>query len=339
MYEKRKKLIYQFICDDFYVPMKLKELAVMFQVQKEERQILKEILDELESEGKIHRTQTGKYVKGQAGKLVGIYQAHARGFGFVTVEGFDEDIFISDLLGYILHYYKIRIFDDVKNFYTTTIHHSPALVIINLSSGNHSKEVEICQKIRETGTSSFIPIILLTAEDNKDDILRYYEMGIDSFFEKPIDPSILLARVRSLLKSRKNLKEQMKWDMMSNPKLEVIESADDKFMNRVMKVIEQNISNEDFSLADFAQQMNMSRSVLHSRIQSLVNQSPIELLRSVRMKRAAQLLLAEAYNITQISYMIGFSDPRYFSTCFKKQYGTTPREYIRKHKNDKQETQ
>ena len=250
-----------------------------------------------------------------------------------------EDIFISDLLGYILHYYKIRIFDDVKNFYTTTIHHSPALVIINLSSGNHSKEVEICQKIRETGTSSFIPIILLTAEDNKDDILRYYEMGIDSFFEKPIDPSILLARVRSLLKSRKNLKEQMKWDMMSNPKLEVIESADDKFMNRVMKVIEQNISNEDFSLADFAQQMNMSRSVLHSRIQSLVNQSPIELLRSVRMKRAAQLLLAEAYNITQISYMIGFSDPRYFSTCFKKQYGTTPREYIRKHKNDKQETQ
>ena len=96
MYEKRKKLIYQFICDDFYVPMKLKELAVMFQVQKEERQILKEILDELESEGKIHRTQTGKYVKGQAGKLVGIYQAHARGFGFVTVDGFDEDIFISE---------------------------------------------------------------------------------------------------------------------------------------------------------------------------------------------------------------------------------------------------
>lgn len=96
MYEKRKKLIYQFICDDFYVPMKLKELAVMFQVQKEERQILKEILDELESEGKIHRTQTGKYVKGQAAKLVGIYQAHARGFGFVTVEGFDEDIFISE---------------------------------------------------------------------------------------------------------------------------------------------------------------------------------------------------------------------------------------------------
>lgn len=96
MSEKRKKLIYQFICDDFYVPMKLKELAVMFQVPKEERQILKEILDELESEGKIHRTQTGKYIKGQAGKKKGIYQAHARGFGFVTVEGFDEDIFISE---------------------------------------------------------------------------------------------------------------------------------------------------------------------------------------------------------------------------------------------------
>lgn len=249
-----------------------------------------------------------------------------------------EDIFISDLLGYILQYYKIRVFNDAENFYAAVIHHSPALIIINLSSGNHTKEVKLCQKIRENGTLSFIPIILLTAEDNKDDILLYYEMGIDSFFEKPIDPSILLARVRSLLKNRKNIKEQMKLDIISNPKQEIIESADDKFMNRVMEVIEQNISNEEFSLTNFAQQMNMSRSVLHSRIQGLVNQSPIELLRSVRMKRAAQLLLSEAYNITQISYMIGFSDPRYFSTCFKKQYGTTPREYIRKHKNNEQET-
>ena len=95
-YEKKKKLIYQFICDEFYVPMKMKEIAVLLQVPKEERQTLKGILDSLEAEGKIHRTQKGKYIKGEAKKLCGLYQAHARGFGFVTIEGFEEDVFISE---------------------------------------------------------------------------------------------------------------------------------------------------------------------------------------------------------------------------------------------------
>lgn len=95
-YEKRKKMVYQFICDEFYVPMKLKEMASVLQVKKEERQELKEILDELEAEGKIHRTQKGKYVKGQGTKLTGIYQAHARGFGFVVMEESDHDIFIPE---------------------------------------------------------------------------------------------------------------------------------------------------------------------------------------------------------------------------------------------------
>lgn len=95
-YEKRKKMVYQFICDDFYVPMKMKEMASVLQVKKEERQELKEILDALESEGKIHKPQKGNYVKGQGNRLTGIYQAHARGFGFVSIEGSDDDVFIPE---------------------------------------------------------------------------------------------------------------------------------------------------------------------------------------------------------------------------------------------------
>ena len=95
-YEKRKQMVYQFICDEFYVPMKLKEMASILQVKREERQQLKEMLDELESEGKIHRTQKGNYIKGQGNRLTGVYQAHARGFGFVCVEGSDSDVFIPE---------------------------------------------------------------------------------------------------------------------------------------------------------------------------------------------------------------------------------------------------
>ena len=96
IFEKRKKLIYDFICDEFYVPMKLKELAILLQVPKDQRRELKAIMDALEAEGKVHVSKKGKYTKGEAKHIVGTYQAHARGFGFVVVEGEEEDIFISE---------------------------------------------------------------------------------------------------------------------------------------------------------------------------------------------------------------------------------------------------
>ena len=95
-FEKRKKIIYDFICDEFYVPMKLKELAIMLQVPKESRRELKQILESLEADGKIRVTQKGKYVKGETKTLRGEYQAHPRGFGFVVLEDGTEDIFIAE---------------------------------------------------------------------------------------------------------------------------------------------------------------------------------------------------------------------------------------------------
>lgn len=95
-FEKRKKIIYEFMCDDMYVPMKLKELAILLQVPKEQRSELKAVMDALEAEGKVHVSQKGKYLKGAGRTLRGVYQAHPRGFGFVTLEGEKDDIFIPE---------------------------------------------------------------------------------------------------------------------------------------------------------------------------------------------------------------------------------------------------
>ena len=95
-FEKRKKVIYDFICDDMYVPMKIKEIAIVLQIPKEQRSELKEVLDSLEEEGKIHVSKKGKYTKGEARRLTGVFQANARGFGFVIQEGEEEDIFIPE---------------------------------------------------------------------------------------------------------------------------------------------------------------------------------------------------------------------------------------------------
>ena len=95
-FEKRKKIIYDFICDDIYVPMKLKELAILLQVPKEKKHELKAIMDALVEEGKVCLSKKGKYCKGEAKRLTGVYHAHPRGFGFVTVEGEPDDIFIGE---------------------------------------------------------------------------------------------------------------------------------------------------------------------------------------------------------------------------------------------------
>ena len=96
LFEQRKQMIYEFICDEFYVPMKLKELAILLQVPKEQRNELKKVMDSHEAEGKVRVSSKGKYVKNENQPLVGTFMAHARGFGFVSIEGQEEDIFIGE---------------------------------------------------------------------------------------------------------------------------------------------------------------------------------------------------------------------------------------------------
>lgn len=136
-FEKRKKLIYEFICDELYVPMKLKELAILLQVPKEQRNELKKIMDSLEAEGKVHVSSKGKYSKGEAKRIVGTYTANARGFGFVTVEGEAEDIFISE--------------DDANGAF----HNDRVEVLIQATPAGKRKEGRII-KVLERGTTTLV---------------------------------------------------------------------------------------------------------------------------------------------------------------------------------------
>lgn len=136
-FEKRKKIIYQLICDEFYVPMKLKELAILLQVPKEQKSELKRVLDALEAEGKVHVSSKGKYSKGEAKLLIGTYTAHAKGFGFVTIEGEAEDIFISE--------------DDRNGAF----HNDQVEVILKASTGGKRKEGKIT-KVLAHGTTTLV---------------------------------------------------------------------------------------------------------------------------------------------------------------------------------------
>ena len=136
-FEKRKKIIYELICDEFYVPMKLKELAILLQVPKEQRNELKKVLDSLEAEGKVHVSSKGKYSKGEAKRLVGTFTSHARGFGFVTIEGEAEDIFISE--------------DDMNGAF----HNDQVEVVIKATPAGKRKEGKIT-RVLSHGTTTLV---------------------------------------------------------------------------------------------------------------------------------------------------------------------------------------
>lgn len=248
----------------------------------------------------------------------------------VMVISNDEDM--VGLFGFIFKEFDVESFSDTEGAYEYAVAQHPRLIVADTIAANKRQGVELVEKLKANVTTGQIPVIFLTAEDSKDDIALFYHAGIDSFMEKPFDIDLLKARAEQLMRSRTDIREKVRMEMILNPKQERIESADEKFLARAMEVIEKNMSNEAFGLNDFAARMNVSRTVLHSRMQAVASRSPIELLRHVRMQKAAQLLDTNAYNITQVSYMVGFSDARYFSTSFKKQFGVTPREYMNRNK-------
>ena len=98
-------------------------------------------------------------------------------------------------------------------------------------------------------------------------------------------------------------------------------------MDKVMETIEKHLDNGDLTVEDIASEVNMSRSVFFKKLKTLTGLSPVEFLKEIRMKRAAQLIETEEYNMAQIAYMVGLNDSHYFSKCFKQQYGMTPTEY------------
>lgn len=141
---------------------------------------------------------------------------------------------------------------------------------------------------------------------------------------------LAMRRIRKKKDDAKELqldKERIRQELILSPKEPQVMSSDEKFLAKAMEIVEKNISNEDFSVDQFAGEMCMSSSMLYRKIKALTDLSPSEFYRSIRMKRAAQLLKSKAYTISEVAMNVGFSDTRYFSTCFKKEFGITPSAY------------
>ncbi|MDL2304390.1 response regulator [Bacteroides sp. OttesenSCG-928-D19] len=207
--------------------------------------------------------------------------------------------------------------------------------------------LEMTKELRTDFNTSHIPIVLLTAKSTMDDQLTGFEYGADAYITKPFSSTYLKARVDNLLARRRKLQEvyyaslihntpaqsssdSIPTDETTQPEVPNISPKDRKFMDKLMELMEKNMDNGELIVEDLARELAMSRSVFFKKLKALTGLSPIEFIREIRIKRAAELIRTNEYSITQVSEMVGINDSRYFSKCFKRVYDMTPTEYKQK---------
>ena len=191
--------------------------------------------------------------------------------------------------------------------------------------------VELCKKLKGEEKTSHIPVILLTAKADIESRLEGLETGADDYITKPFDARELKTRVNNLIQQRKTLQKRFSRTVILKPKDIAITSPDEIFLDRVMAIIENHISNSEFSVDDFQQEIGMSRMQLHRKLKALTGHSVGEFVRIQRLIRASELLSKTDNNISEVCYQTGFTSLSYFAKCFKKQFGTTPKEYASTH--------
>jgi signal transduction histidine kinase/ligand-binding sensor domain-containing protein/DNA-binding response OmpR family regulator len=237
--------------------------------------------------------------------------------------------------------YLIRLFSDTYIVYNAdngeeglilTKKHMPDLVISDIAM-DLMDGLELCRKIKENSSLSHIPVILLTASKNPETHLQGISDGADDYITKPFDDDLLVARVESLLKSRSNLRTYFLDSITLKENTLKVPAEYQEILNKCIDIIESNIHKRDFTIKNFAMEMGMSHRTLYTKIKIISGQTLNAFIRSVRIRRAAMLMLTEDINITQASSEVGFEDPKYFRQQFVKLFGMTPSEYIKKYKS------
>lgn len=197
--------------------------------------------------------------------------------------------------------------------------------------------LEMVKNIKDNNSICHIPIIILSSKASLDDRIAGLEQGIDDYITKPFSATYLKTRIETLLRQRKLLQEMYMKQLTEtkhtitpsspSPSQPQITPYDELFMQKVMDFMEQQMDNSELTIDAFAEHLMLSRTIFYRKLKAIIGLTPVDFIREIRIKRAVQLIDSGEYNFSQIAYMTGFNDPKYFSKCFKKTMGVTPSEY------------
>ena len=205
----------------------------------------------------------------------------------------------------------------------------PDLVILDLTI-SEPKGMEFCRQLKAASLTNHIPIIALATDTSEKFQTKALEAGVEECVVKPPNLSLLKSRVESLLESRRRSHERIPLTAILQPRDIVASKEDAQFLQRIINVIEQHLSDFEFDVDELARKVAVSRRQLFRKLKAVMDTTPKALIRSIRLKRAAQLLEESQMTVTEITYAVGFSDVKHFRNLFREQFGVLPGQYTKR---------
>lgn len=221
--------------------------------------------------------------------------------------------------------------EDGEEGYLVAQDESPDLIISDVMMPKMDG-INLCKQLKADVRTSHIPVVMLTARTSLIFKLEGLETGADDYLTKPFSPRVLLLKVRNLINTRESMRRLFtdSQTLRIEPKRVTLTSTDEVFIHNALESVENNMSNSEYSVEELGRDVGMSRMQLYRKLKALTGQSANEFIRTLRLKRAAQLFEHGQLNISEVTYEVGFTDLQYFRSCFKKQFGVNPSEYAKR---------
>ncbi|MDZ7312135.1 MAG: response regulator [candidate division KSB1 bacterium] len=188
--------------------------------------------------------------------------------------------------------------------------------------------IELCKRIKANPLSSHIPVVLLTNHGSDLQQLECLESGADDYLAKPFNLDILKMRIRNLILYRERLRERFRREaQLMTQNIIGTSSSDEQFLKCAINAVEAHLSDQDFDVQSFSHALGVSRAQLFRKLKALTSETPVRFIQTIRLQRAAQLLIESQLSVSQICYEVGFNYPSYFAELFHSQFGVSPKEY------------
>lgn len=239
----------------------------------------------------------------------------------------EDDADTADFIYQVLHArYRCRMAVNGKEGLDIVLQAVPALIISDVAMPVMDG-FEMVRRIKKYVPASTVPIILLTGKTDKQTELESIRLHIDAFIAKPFEPDILLSRVEQLLSNHRTYEAKARMEAIATPKEIEAVSYDEKFLSAVTQLIEQHISDSELNVNALCEWTSTNNKQMYRKIKQLTGLTPVEYIKSIRMKKAAILLKQHKFSVAEVMYMVGFSNHSYFSKCFQNAFGVTPKQY------------
>ncbi len=239
----------------------------------------------------------------------------------------EDDVEMCHYLQNILESeYRVEVAKDGQEGWNKASHQNPDLIITDVMMPRMNG-IEMTGKLKEDFNTCHIPVIMLSARSAVESQVEGLQTGAEAYVPKPFNAQLLISHIQSFLTQRKRIRELLQSKVELEPGEVRVTPRDKEFVEKVLRLIDDHMAEPDFNVEKLAKQMYISRTLFYKKIKGITGYQPVELIRTMRLKKAAKYIETGEFTVSEVAYMVGYNDIRYFSTSFKKQYGTSPSQY------------